>query len=189
PSDEDNDGELEYFTREASELELQPGTYSLDYFAVYSSTDELLWLAPMADSPLAGLVNEPLPLSFNLGAGVKKYLDVDVLCFDNRDVNEYGYLFFDLELTRSIEFCMFGNYCDDNGRHFRAEYTASIWSGTDTSGEQLYSNVANVTGINEQGDPRASRLCFFLPDTAGEDQYYLEIYMEGELIRQGVFTD
>jgi len=189
PSDEDNDGELEYFTREASELELQPGTYSLDYFAVYSSTDELLWLAPMADSPLAGLVNEPLPLSFNLGAGVKKYLDVDVLCFDNRDVNEYGYLFFDLELTRSIEFCMFWNYCDDNGRHFRAEYTASIWSGTDTSGEQLYSNVANVTGINEQGDPRASRLCFFLPDTAGEDQYYLEIYMEGELIRQGIFTD
>ena len=189
PSDEDKDGEPEYFTREVSELELEPGTYKLDYFAVYSSADELLWLAPMNDSQLGGFVDNPLPLSFNLGAGAKKYLDVEVLCFDNRDVNEYGYLFFDLEFTRSIEFCMYGNFCDENGRHFGAAYSASIWSGTDVSGEQLYSNVANVTGTNEQGDATASELCFDLPDTAGEDQYYLEIYMEGELIRQGVFTD
>lgn len=86
PDDIDNDGDDEYFTRDSPALELKPGLYSLDFFAVYDSEDNLIWLAPTNDGDLAGYVNA-LPMDFKLAAGLKKYLDVDVLCFDNRLVN------------------------------------------------------------------------------------------------------
>jgi hypothetical protein len=84
------------FTEEVSELELEPGNYSLDYFVVYDGAGNATWVSPMAGSPLANFVNTPLPIAIDLRAGVKKYVDVPVLCFDDRMVNEYGYLFFDL---------------------------------------------------------------------------------------------
>ncbi|MGM0392691.1 MAG: hypothetical protein ACQEQB_13145, partial [Bacteroidota bacterium] len=106
------------FTEEVPELQLTPGVYSLDHFAVYNAADELIWLAPKTGGDFANWVDNPLPLAINLGAGVKKYVDVTVLCFDDRDVNEYGYLFFELNPEMAVEFCFFANYCDDDGRHY-----------------------------------------------------------------------
>ena len=41
PGDYDDDGTEEYFTVESSDLELEAGPYSLDYFAVYDEDDNL----------------------------------------------------------------------------------------------------------------------------------------------------
>lgn len=163
------------FTEEVSELELVPGTYSLDHFAVYNSDDELIWVAPKAGSPLANFVDNPLPLSISLGAGVKKYVDVTVLCFDNRDVNEYGYLFFELNPEEAVEFCFFVNVCPpaENGRDFPARYSVSIWAGTDATGDPIYTDEENFTGQYENGDYYASPLCFALPSNDDMDEPYL----------------
>lgn len=165
------------FTKEDPALELDPGTYSLDHFAVYNATDDLIWIAPRLGSDLAAFVDGALPLSINLGAGVKKYVDVPVLCFDDRDVNEYGYLFFELDATRAYEFCFFANYCDDDGRHFTANYSLNVWLGTDNTGAVLYSGLEPVTGINDDGDYFASPLCIALPvnDNPDEDYIYYEM--------------
>lgn len=203
PGDFDDDGEEEYFTNESSDLELVPGTYTLEYFAVYNGNPneggaEVLWVAPREDGDLANFVDTPLPFSFDLGAGAKKYLDVEVLCFDDRMVNEYGYLFFDLETTRAIEFCIYGNFCDDNGRHFPAEYSVSVWSYADGEiGNQIHDDLRNTISTNENGDAAASTVCMALPDTEGEDQYYFEITLldsegydaEEAVIRSGVISD
>lgn len=163
------------FTQEVPELELPPGTYSLDHFAVYDSDDNLIWLAPKAGGELAELVDDPLPLAINLGAGVKKYVDVTVLCFDDRDVNEYGYLFFELNPEVALEFCFFANYCDDDGRHYTGSYSVSIWNGTDNTGELLYSAIPNVTGQYPAPDDDyfADPLCFALPANDDMDEEYL----------------
>lgn len=162
------------FTEEVPELELTPGTYSLDHFMVYNAEDELIWVAPKGGA-LEDFVDNPLPLSIDLGAGVKKYVDVSVLCYDDRDVTEYGYQFFDIDTSEAIEFCIFGNYCPPSGRHYPAEYSVSVWSGTSASGTPLYTDVSNETGYYENGDFYAEPLCFALPDKEGVDNYYFEI--------------
>ncbi|MDT0641709.1 ScyD/ScyE family protein [Zunongwangia sp. F363] len=178
----------ETFTQYVPELELDPGTYSLDYFAVYNSAGELIWLAPRGGE-LEGFVENPLPLTINLGAGVKKYVDVPVLCYDERLVNEYGYLFFDLIPTELVDFCFFANFCKNSGRHFPAAFSLDIWLGTDDTGIQLYSNEEN--NVSTQGeDPSAEPLCIVLPDLAefadDEDYIYYEITL---LDWAGVYGD
>lgn len=164
------------FTKEVPELQLVPGTYSLDHFAVYNNDDEMIWIAPKTGGFLANFVDNPLPLSINLGAGVKKYVDVNVLCFDDRDVNEYGYLFFEINTKEAVEFCFFVNVCppEEGGRDYPARYNVSIWSGVDDTGELLYTNVENVSGQNPgTGNFYASPLCFALPGNDDLDEPYL----------------
>ncbi|CAM4185316.1 hypothetical protein [Gillisia limnaea] len=186
------------FTVEVPELELIPGTYSLDYFGVYSEAGDLIWLAP-SGGILASYFDNPLPLEIDLRAGVKKYFDVPVVCFDNRFVNEYGYLFFDVNTNEAIKFCIFGNYCDDTGRHYPAAFSVDVWSYSNgAQGAVLYSDITNVVELNDAGDYSGTSVCFALPDTSGLDEYYFEITLLNsdaygnvteEIIRSGVIND
>lgn len=158
------------FTEEVSELELAPGDYSLDHFMVFDADGNLLWIAPTG-GPMADFVDSTLPMDISLGAGVKKYVDVSVLCYDDRDVNEYGYLFFEIDTNRAIKFCIFGNYCDPTGRHFTASYSVNVWSYADgVIGDQLYDKEKNSVAIDENGDMAAAPLCLILPDNDGLDE-------------------
>ncbi len=168
------------FTQEDPSLELEPGTYSLDHFAVYNATDDLIWVAPRVGSELAAFVDGALPISIDLRAGVKKYVDVPVLCFDDRDVNEYGYLFFELDAVRAYELCFFANYCDDDGRHYTANYSVDIWMGTDNTGTALYTDLVPETGMYDNGDYYARPICVALPINADPDEDY--IYYEATLL-------
>lgn len=167
------DGQL--FTEEVPELELAPDVYTLDHFAVLDAAGNVLWVAPRTGGTLANFVDNPLPLTISLGAGVKKYVDVTVLCFDDREVNEYGYLFFELNREEAVEFCFFANYCppDGDGRHYPARYSVSIWAGTNASGDPLYTDDINVTGQYDNGDFYATPLCFILPDNDNLNEPYL----------------
>lgn len=201
PADFDGDGVNNYFTQEAEELELTPGTYSLEYFTVYDANGNALWIAPRTTGSFAGLVNSPLPMTISLGAGVKKYVSVDVLCFDNRVVNEYGYVFFDIVTAELIEFCIVGNFCNESGRHFPAHFRVDAWrySGDPSSpkGDVLETNSRNNAGVNSAGESFADPLCIALPDGEGLDQYYLEITLlssnayttEERIVRSGVISD
>ncbi|CAM4022512.1 hypothetical protein [Gillisia limnaea] len=187
------------FTKEVTELQLSAGDYSLDYFTVHSMDGTVIWVAPLAGSELASLVDNPLPLDISLGAGVKKYVDVSVLCLDDRMVNEYGYLFFQLDPTQAIQFCIFGNYCDESGRHYPAAYSVDVWNYSDGQmGAVLYSDVTSTVELNDLGEYASSPVCFALPDSAGDDEYYFQITLlnsdaYGEvtesIIREGVITD
>lgn len=188
------------YTKDVPELELDPAMYSLGYLTVHNAGGDVIWIAPQTDSSLGEFVEMGLPMDIDLRAGVKKYVDVPVLCYDNRDVNEYGYLFFDLDTNRAIKFCVFGNFCPPNepGRHYPASYSVSVWSGTNATGTPLYTNVPNQTGYYDNGDYYAEPLCFALPDTDGTDDYYFQITLrssdeygnvEERIIRQGDIND
>jgi hypothetical protein len=163
------------FTEEDAELELDPGNYTLDHFSVYNDDGDLIWLAPRTGSALGEFVTNPLPLAIDLRAGVKKYVDVPVLCFDDRDVNEYGYLFFELDAQQALPFCFFLNYCPPNedGRHYTANYSVTIWAGTNSSGTPIYTDVEANTGQYDNGDYYATPTCFALPDNDNLDEDYL----------------
>ena len=82
----------ETFTKYDPALELVPGTYTLDHFSVYNEAGDLLWIAPRTGSELGDYVDTPLPIDIDLRAGTKMYVDVPVICYDNREVNQYGYV-------------------------------------------------------------------------------------------------
>ncbi len=165
PTPIEENGEDVWFTQESADLELTPGDYVLTYFAVYNSDDEMIWIAPKLGGDLADFVDNPLPIDISLGAGVKKYVDVEVLCFDDRMVNEYGYLFFDIIEKEAFEYCFFANYCDDDGRHYPARFSVDIWL---EDGTELYSGMVNNVDLNGE-DPSASPICFALPDLSSYD--------------------
>lgn len=210
PGDSDGDGQDEYFTDESASLQLEPGIYSLEYFKVLNEGLEVIWIAPVQDGQnqnFSGFVDNPLPIEINLRAGTKKYVNVEVLCFDNRFVNNYGYLFFEFEGTEALKFCIFGNYCDETGRHAEAvRYIVNVWNYSGNAnaprGEVLYENMESGIVIEDDFENGISTiysvpLCFALPDKAGLDEYYFEITLlsgagynvEDQLIRQGVITD
>jgi hypothetical protein len=187
------------FTEEVAELELEPGDYTLEYFSVHSMDGTVIWVAPIAGSEMSPWVDYPLPLDISLGAGVKKYVDVSVLCYDARMVSEYGYLFFQLDATQAVQFCIFGNYCDESGRHYPMEYSVNVWNYSDGQmGSVLYSGVTNTVEPNDLGEYASTPVCFYLPDTGGDDEYYFQITLLNSdaygtvtesIIREGVITD
>lgn len=168
--------------RDATELELEPGSYSLDYFAVYDgdpaeAETSLLWIAPTKENAFGSSVESPLPLKINLAAGAKQALNVDVLCFNRLSDEEYTG--FAISPSEVIDVCFFAAYCSD-GRHYTADYTFNMWLGDSTEGELLYSNESPETGRNEEGDFYARPLCLKVPvpvdDTNGSEIYlYYEL--------------
>lgn len=198
--DLDGDGDLDYFTDYSNDLELSPGMYTLEEFIVRDGDGNMIWIAPIDDGSgdFDGYVTNPLPMEIDLKAGVKKYVDVEVLCFDDRMANVYGYLFFDFEGKELIEFCLFGNYCTPNGRHYTASYSVDVWNYEDgEKTEQLYDDLTATVSPNEDGDYAADPLCVVLPDGEDDDSYWFEITILStdeygvteEVIRSGAITD
>jgi len=201
------DGEGGWMTKESSDLELPEGMYSLEYFAVLDAGNNILWIAPRENdvygpANFAAFVNDALPIAINLRVGVKKYIDVEVLCYDQRFADEFGYLFFDFTEIDTLTFCVFGNDCNDIGRHFPSYFSLEVWTYSGNAGSpkgQPLTNGAlkNEIGQYEDGEAFSKPLCIALPDREGEDLYYIEIYLldrdnpnaPGELIRFGIFND
>lgn len=97
--------------------------------------------------------------------------------------------------TQGIEFCIFGSFCDENGRQAEAiQYEVSAWTYSGDADEPkdvaLYQNELNpVEKVDGTSTEAAKPLCLTLPDGEGEDEYYLEISFEGKLIRSGVISE
>ncbi|WP_037320892.1 hypothetical protein [Salegentibacter sp. Hel_I_6] len=166
---------------EALEIPIPSGETSvsvtLNEFFVWTNVDdepgEIIWAAPKIGSDFADLVENPLPFTWNLRAGSKTYTNVDVLCFDDRLVNLYGYQFFDIAPKVIYELCFFANYCTNSGRHYTATYSLDIYYGTDANGAPLYTGEIPMTG--EDGEFYADPLCLAIPgpqnDEAADEPY------------------
>lgn len=129
---------------------------------------EIIWAAPQTGSDYADFVSQSLPFSWNLRAGSKTYTNVDVICFDDREVNLYGYQFFDLTPIEVHEFCVFANYCSDAGRHYTANYTFSVdYIGDAPDGDfNIHTGLSPMTGNTEDdnsGEWYADPLCVKIP--------------------------
>lgn len=143
---------------------------TLTDFVVWSddggAPGEVIWVAPKDGSEYDMFVDDPLENTFSLRAGSKNYVNVDVICFDDREVNLYGYQFFDITPVPLYEFCIFANYCSDAGRHYTANYTFSLYeydgNREDGKGDMIYSNLTPTTG-NDDGTYWADPLCVAVP--------------------------
>ena len=154
------------------------------YSEVYGN---LIWIAPKGeDAQFDGYVKEALPFQFDVFPGTKPYIDVEVLCFDRRVVNEYGYVFFDIVPKTIYPLCLFVNYCNEDGRHWVADYSVDLYFGPNADGIQLYDHTnpmamatTGIIGEEFYADP----LCLVIPgppaNLDNDDPYlYLLVYPE-----------
>ena len=145
---------------------------TLKSFVVFDSEGNRIWIAPIApeDNPdlYEGYVDKPLEFEFSVQDGTKPYIDVEVLCYDRRMANEYGYVFFDVVPEVIYPYCLFINYCDEDGRHFVANYSVDLYYGPDDTGIQLYDGISlddvddadyGIVAGNYYSDP----LCLIVP--------------------------
>lgn len=174
---------------EALEIPVASGettvSVTLNDFLVWSddggAPGEVIWAAPKTGSDFENFVSQSLPFNWDLRAGSKTYTDVEVLCFDDRDVNLYGYQFFDIIPVEIYEFCVFANYCNDAGRHFTANYTFDITYIGDDNDIPIYTGETPVTGNTEDdnsGDWYADPLCLAIPAPIygeGPDTDYIRV--------------
>ncbi|MDR5590613.1 hypothetical protein [Christiangramia sp. SM2212] len=202
-----------YFTDYSEDLKIPVAnngstTVTLEEFMVYDGDPDgdgkLIWIAPISseEGQFDGYVDNPLPFDIIVRDGTKPYIPVEVLCYDNRMVNEYGYVFFDLENTELIEFCIFGNFCPPSGRHYLASYSVKVYTvddeGNNTADlypEGIMNSIEGGDGEEYSSDP----VCIVLPDRLGEeDRYRIEIRIQdgpnydatdGELIRTTILSD
>ncbi|MCC8358794.1 hypothetical protein [Salinimicrobium sediminilitoris] len=159
----------------SEDLAAPAGTYYLQHFAVYDASDQVLWVAPREGGSFATEVDDALPLTIELVAGTKPYIDVDVLCYIAREETAYGYPFFDFDVVEvENSYCVFVNYCDDEtGRDYPAYFNIDVYTDAAMTDEVGISNDTNV--ITMAGDwPSASVLCFALPDL-GDETYYARV--------------
>ncbi len=191
----DEDG---YFTDYSEDLKIPvPNNGSvevtLESFMVYDGDPdgdgELIWIAPIEseEGEFDGYVDSALPFSFDVQDGAKPYIDVEVLCFDRRVANEYGYVFFDILPEVIYPLCLFVNYCDENGRHYVADYSVDLYFGTDDTGIQLYDyteeSAMAMTGDYGDGAYYADPLCLVVPGPPAnlpDDEPYLYLVIHPE---------
>ncbi|MUP46883.1 hypothetical protein E0K83_14150 [Gramella sp. BOM4] len=132
----------------------------------------VIWIAPKDGSEYAQFVDDPLDNEWTLRAGSKNYQEVEVICFDDREVNLYGYQFFDITPKPLYEFCIFANYCSDEGRHYTANYEFALYyydgNREDGKGEMIYEGLTPMTG-NDNGTFWADPLCVAIPGYSGDD--------------------
>jgi len=207
-TDTNNDGQIDsWFTKESLDLELNVGEYSLEYFAVTDGVGEdsqILYLAPRKEEnaidpdlqPVLfhNFVNDPLPVQISIGTGVKYYQPVEVLCYDDAFFFNFGYLFFDFNSQNLRNLCIYGNYCQQNGKHIPAQFKTKVWKGDNYNDANLLVSAENklksFTAEDGSFQYYTEAICFPLPDI---ELYSAKIWLVEEnkpdlLIRKGTFS-
>ena len=104
--DTDKDGYPDsWFTQDLEQIFLPVDHYTLEYFAVLDDKGpdaNILYLAPRkyddyGNTAFQNFVNTPLPIEINIREGIKHYVPVEVLCYDQRFAFAYGYIFYNFK--------------------------------------------------------------------------------------------
>jgi len=85
-------------------VELQTGEYNLTKFIVIDPSGTVIFAAPLEGSPLAYLVNDPLPVHFTIIAGQITRVAPEVLLVEDQPPGQFGYASFGMQIIRPLGF-------------------------------------------------------------------------------------
>jgi hypothetical protein len=80
--------------------QMQLGHYALVQFLILNETNQILYASPTATSPLAYLVEHPLPMEFDITANDITNLAPEVLAMADHTPEEFGYAKFGFDFVR-----------------------------------------------------------------------------------------
>ena len=88
----------------SEDVELKAGEYRLTKFMVINPAGKVVYAAPVAGSPLAYLVNRPLPFSFNIYPNEVTKILPEVLAVGDHSPDQFGYASFGMQIIKPLIF-------------------------------------------------------------------------------------
>jgi hypothetical protein len=88
----------------SEKLEIKAGEYKLVKFMVINSTGEVLFASPLEGSPLAYLVDKPLPISFQIYPNQVTTIAPEVLEVGDHTPGHFGYVNFGVQIIHPLDF-------------------------------------------------------------------------------------
>ena len=121
-------------------IKLPPAQYTLEMFTLWNdndtpgddSDDIMVSAAPHEGAPFADMVINPLDLVFDVQAFLKVEIEIGVLCYEESEHGEFGFVWFQPVKTHVKQKWFFGDFCTK----FFEDYTGSDYEGQ-TNGLQI----------------------------------------------------
>ncbi|MCX6253572.1 MAG: hypothetical protein NTV31_03745, partial [Bacteroidia bacterium] len=88
----------------SEDVELKAGEFRLNKFMVINPAGKVVYAAPVAGSPLAYLVNRPLPLNFNIYPDKVTKILPEVLAVGDQSPDQFGYASFGMQIIKPLIF-------------------------------------------------------------------------------------
>ena len=89
-------------------LKVPVGSFMLTEFMLTDSSGVVLWATPREGSPLAGLVNHPLPLHFRIVSDESTRVNIQVVRVGDHPPEDFGYARFNIDFVE--RFCLKVHY-------------------------------------------------------------------------------
>lgn len=127
----------------SSPLALPQGNYAITDFLVANADHEVLYATPKEDSPLASLVEHPLPIAFGVSENEITNLEVQVVSVNAHLAEEFGYVSFSINIVPTEAFKLSVFIPGENSTLEFSEAQAYILQGEDTIAAQYLSPTVN----------------------------------------------
>lgn len=125
----DSNGELIYNNEElpiykmgdsyiTKPLSLEPGSFELTGFLVANETKTITYATPTKDSKLSYLVNNPLPIKFNLDGDQVLKLNPEVISSIDVNPTEFGYSTFTFNIVNTFKINVAAFLYSDSAKNF-----------------------------------------------------------------------
>jgi hypothetical protein len=128
--------------------QLPLGHYALEMFLILNEANQILYASPAASSPLAYLVEHPLPLEFDIAANAVTNLVPEVLGLADHTPEEFGYAKFGFEVVEKLDFDVTATIAD-NDPHPTIDYILEIIAKDAPLGNVLWTTAIDMNAIDE----------------------------------------
>jgi len=145
-----------------SSLELKIGEYQLTEFFLVDTLGEVTWATPVEDSPLAHMVDDPVPIWFYIEAEQTTHVHPQVIRVGNHNPDDFGYVDFHVDFVE--RFCLLIDYespCmdwtvqpDDSGDSSDVVWPIQPAMLKVFAGDGLIAMASLVPGLNKVAVPR-----------------------------------
>ncbi len=88
----------------SEEVEMPAGDYNLTKFMVINPAGVVIFATPLEGSPLAYLVNDPLPISFSIAGGTVTMIAPELLPVGDHTPGDFGYISFGGQIIKPLGF-------------------------------------------------------------------------------------
>lgn len=146
-------------------LTLPPGNYTLEHFLVVNESHEVLYAIPHEDSPLAELVDDPLPIPFEATENNMSNISVSVVSTEAHVPEDFGFVSFGIEFIDPIEFTL-SVFIPSDGALELTSAKAFLLHGTDTVVRELLDPTINH--INFFGNDASTYSLVIVKDAYGK---------------------
>ena len=130
-------------------LELTPGAYRITTFMIVDANAQVIYLAPLAGSPLSSHVDNALPYSFTVSKDKVNSIAMQVLSASQRAPEAFGYVSFSFDVLHLINVSI---AIPVAGRMTLTDATAYLIDGADTIADYSLKAKVNRLTVHDIAD-------------------------------------